>query len=65
MLAMMSRRVPRTLEAMLLHALPPAAAELLTQKLEQADASAADTGTACEFGCLQPQPCADVCCARH
>ncbi len=33
----MSQRVPRTLEALLMHALPPAAAELLTQKLEQAD----------------------------
>lgn len=41
---MMARRVPRTLEALLLHALPPAAAELLTQKLEQADASATATG---------------------
>lgn len=46
MLAVMARHVPRTLEAMLLHALPPAAAELLTQILEQADASAAETGTA-------------------
>lgn len=32
----MSQRVPRTLEALLMHALPAAAAELLTQKLEQA-----------------------------
>ena len=30
-------RFPRTLEALLLHALPPAAAELLTQKLERGD----------------------------
>lgn len=37
-LSLMSQRVPRTLEALLMHALPPAAAELLTQKLEQADA---------------------------
>ena len=29
---------------MLLHALPPLAAELFTQKLEQADAAAAETG---------------------
>ncbi|KAA6428022.1 MAG: hypothetical protein FRX49_02684 [Trebouxia sp. A1-2] len=36
-LSLMSHRVPRTLEALLMHALPPAAAELLTQKLEQAD----------------------------
>lgn len=36
-LSLMSQRVPRTLEALLMHALPPAAAELLTQKLEQAD----------------------------
>ena len=42
-LAAMSQHVPRTLEALLLHALPPAAAELLTQKLEQADAAAAET----------------------
>ena len=41
---MMSRCVPRTLEALLLHALPPPAAELFTQKLEQADAAAAETG---------------------
>ena len=39
----MRQHVPRTLEALLLHALPPAAAELLTQKLEQADAAAAET----------------------
>ena len=43
-LTMMSTHVPRTLEGLLLHALPPAAAELLTQKLEQADATAAATG---------------------
>ena len=30
-------RTPRTVEALLLYALPPAAAELLTQKLERAD----------------------------
>ena len=41
----MSRYVPRTLEALLLHALPPAAAELLTQKLEHADVAAVETGT--------------------
>lgn len=37
MLTLMSSHVPRTLEALLLHALSPAAAELLTQKLEQLD----------------------------
>ena len=42
----MSQRVPRTLEALLMHALPPAAAELLTQKLEQAD-SQGDHGSIC------------------
>ena len=52
-LAMMSRCVPRTLEALLLHALLPAAAELLTQKMEQADASAAETGLPSAYGCLQ------------
>ena len=50
---MMSRCVPRTLEALLLHALPPAAAELLTQKLEHADAAAAVTGTPPVRCCLQ------------
>ncbi|KAL0054747.1 hypothetical protein WJX82_001838 [Trebouxia sp. C0006] len=44
-LSLMSQRVPRTLEALLMHALPPAAAELLTQKLEQADTQ----------GCAGPQ----------
>lgn len=53
MLAIMSRRVPRTLEALLLHALLPAAAELLTQKLEQADAAAAETGIPSVYGCLR------------
>lgn len=42
-LAAMSQHVPRTLDALLLHALPPAAAEMLTQKLEQADAAAVET----------------------
>ena len=45
--------MPRTLEALLLHALLPAAAELLTQKMEQADASAAETGLPSAYGCLQ------------
>ena len=44
-LSLMTRDVPRTLEALLLHALCPAAAELLTVKLEQADVQAAATGT--------------------
>ena len=43
----MTQHVPRTLEAMLLHALAPAAAELLTQKLEQADAQATAAGDHC------------------
>ena len=44
MLALMTKQVPRTLEALLLHALPPAAAQLLTNKLEQADAAAESAG---------------------
>ena len=59
---LMVRRVPRTLEALLLHALPPAAAELLTQKLEQADAegseagrAVADTVTSLDDDCFGPQ----------
>ncbi len=43
-LSLMSQRVPRTLEALLMHALPPAAAELLTQKLEQADLQGDECG---------------------
>ena len=50
-LTLMAERVPRTLEAMLLHALSPAAAELLTQKLEQADAAASATGSHPTFTC--------------
>ena len=44
-LSLMSQCVPRTLEALLMHTLPPVAAELLTQKLEQADGQGAATGT--------------------
>ena len=43
-LGLMVKRVPRTLEALLMHALPPAAAELLTQKLEQADNERPEAG---------------------
>lgn len=39
-LLLMAQRVPRTLQGLLLHALSPAAAEVLTQKLEMASASA-------------------------
>ena len=35
-LVSMAQRVPRNLEALLLHGLPPAAAEILTRKLETA-----------------------------
>lgn len=54
-LTAMSQHVPRTLDALLLHALPPAAAELLTQKLEQANAAATETtGNPLTFGWMQP-----------
>lgn len=60
-LAGMAGQTPRTLEALLLHALPPAAAELMTQKLEHCDAQLIASGRQAEvadfyrtlYGCVE------------
>jgi len=47
--------VPRTIQALLLHALRPAAAELLTQKLERADEALLRAGKQVEqVQCIVP-----------